>query len=86
MFSKFIFTNMLASYHDFICRQLNLEESIGQLSEINVSDNFLLSLDNDSFSYRPIHRRLKNRIDTSCLIAFMMPDLLSQSFSCEIKV
>lgn len=47
---------------------------------------FLEELNRESYNQRPVHRRLKYQLDTLASEVFLLPDLLSESFSCEIKV
>ena len=61
-------------------------ESIGQISCINLSENFLKVLNDKSFPERPLYRRVKSQINLSFLKALLLPDYFSEPISCEIKV
>lgn len=77
----------LPAYHRFIYKSLNFSENeLPILSLIKVSEKFLNALNFKIFSQRPVHRRLKADIDTTLDEGLLLPDLLSESFSCEIKV
>ena len=77
---------LLPQFSDFICKILGLNGSIGTISCIKVSQEFLETLNQNSFLKRPENRRSKAEIDTSLKIALLLPDLLCDYFSCEIKV
>lgn len=75
------------TYYDFICRNLGINDSIGMISLIKLENSeFLEVLSQSSYSQRPDYRRLKYELDTSASEIFLLPDLLSESLSCEIKV
>lgn len=74
-------------YHNFICRNLGVIDSIDILCLIKIENPaFLEELNRKSYDQRPAHRRLKYQLDTSASEVFLLPDLLSESISCEIKV
>ena len=50
------------------------------------SSEFLKVLNQTSYYQRPEYRRLENELNTSVSEVFLLPDLLSECVSCEIKV
>ena len=78
--------SLLPEYHSFIYRYFDISEYELQIKLIRVSKQFLEGLNSNSFSQRPDYRRLKGEIDISLNEVLLLPDLLSESFSCEIKV
>jgi len=78
--------SLLPEYHSFIYRYFDISEYELQIKLIRVSKQFLEGLNSNSFSQRPDYRRLKGEIDISLNEILILPDLLSESFSCEIKV
>lgn len=78
--------SLLPEYHHFIYRNLDLIERKLQLYLVKVSKIFLEDLNVNSFPYRPEHRRSKAEIDISLTDILLLPNLLTESFSCEIKV
>lgn len=84
--SSLDYTSLLPEYRAFIYRNLNLMENSNEIDCISVSKSFLEGLNVASFQQRPEHRRIKAEIDSSLTEAILLPDLLSESFSCEIKV
>lgn len=74
-------------YHNFICLNLGVLVSIDMLCLFKIENSdFLEELNRKSYNQRPVHRRLKYQLDISASEVFLLPDLLSESISCEIKV
>lgn len=74
-------------YHNFICRNLGVINSIDMLCLTKIENStFLEELNRKSYCQRPVHRRLKYQLDLSASNAYILPDLLSEPISCEIKV
>ena len=48
--------------------------------------DFLTLINKKSYHQRPGYRRLECELDTSISEIFILPDLFSESISCEIKV
>ena len=48
--------------------------------------NFLEELNQNSYNQRPEYRRLKYQLDTSVSEVILLPNLVFESISCEIKV
>lgn len=71
------YTSMLPEYHNFIYRNLNLIVNFDECFCVSVSKTFLESLNEVSYSQRPIYRREKGAIDTSFTKAFLMSDHLA---------
>lgn len=65
---------------------MNFGEYKTKIKLESVTEKFLTDLNHKSFFQRPEYRRLKAEIDTSLNEVIILPDLLSESFSCEIKV
>jgi hypothetical protein len=78
--------SLLPEYHSLIYRYFNFGKYEPQIKFESVTKRFLDDLNSKSFSQRPDYRRLKAEIDTSLNEVLILPDLLSESFSCEIKV
>lgn len=77
---------LLPEYHNFFYRYFKFNGYESQMELLRVSIQFLEGLNSKSFSQRPDYRRSEAEIDISLKEVLLLPDLLSESFSCEIKV